>query len=152
MGLGCLLQNIVWKETWLSFRGAKENAFLWELIFRACGTLSWQIPDRPHTDPSVWCPRCNQGVREDHRYCIWHCPLSSRCWRWCEALLTLVSRPQLHFTLLPSHVIFAAALPEDCEIPLKLWRIVRAVLCWLIWKEKNTCVFTAKVADPEKVI
>lgn len=49
--LGCLLPEVVWTETWLHFRAAKENAFLWQLIFRAFATLSWRFPNRPHADP-----------------------------------------------------------------------------------------------------
>lgn len=82
--LNCSLPEAVWAETWISFCAAKENAFLWQLIFRAFATLSWRFPARPHTDLLVWCLRCNQGLREDHLHCIWLCSSSHRCWQWCD--------------------------------------------------------------------
>lgn len=55
----------IWHNPWLPFRSAKENTFMWQVIFRAIATLSWVFPGRPSSDSSTWCPRCPLGVKED---------------------------------------------------------------------------------------
>lgn len=150
--LGCQLPDSIWEERWLPFRAAKENAFLWQIVFCAFATLSWRFPTQPHTDPATWCPRCNQGIRKDHLHCIWLCSSARSCWRWCAALLGLVARPNTQIVIEPSHMILAIVLPEEWAIPCKLWQFLRAILCWLIWKERNACIFTAQAAAPEQVI
>lgn len=74
--LGCPLPESIWLETWVSCRAAKENAFLWQIIFRAFATLSWHFPTKLQTDPTLWCTRCTEGLREDHLHCIWSCAAS----------------------------------------------------------------------------
>lgn len=63
--LGSRLPANVWQETWLPFRAAKECLFLWQIFFQANATLSWCFPGRPHSDPSIWCPRCDETLKED---------------------------------------------------------------------------------------
>lgn len=66
-----------------------------------------------------------------------------------------MAAPNANVSLRPEHVILAAALMQltaQWDVPVKLKRILRPVLRWLIWKERNECVFAAKVAAPEKVI
>lgn len=44
--LGTRLPDHVWHNTWLPFRAAKVNMFLWLVLFRAIATLSWVFPNR----------------------------------------------------------------------------------------------------------
>lgn len=42
--LGCIIPGGLWKETWVNFRGANENTFLWQLFYRAIATQRWRFP------------------------------------------------------------------------------------------------------------
>lgn len=81
----------VWSLTWMEYRSAAENTFLWRLLYRILATQRWRFPDRPASDPEMWCTRCSLHVTEDLFHCIWNCPMSRQCWDWCAALLSWVS-------------------------------------------------------------
>lgn len=68
--LNLRLPEHVWHNTWLPFRSAKENTFLWLILFRAIATLSWVFPNLPHADSVTHCPRCNIGAKEDILHCL----------------------------------------------------------------------------------
>lgn len=150
--LQCTLPDYIWAETWVQGRAAKENTFLWLIVFRAFATLSWRFPSRPSTDPTVWCPRCRQGLKEDHLHCIWQCAASTITWKWCNAILSAVACNSTPMQIQPQHVILAVAFPLARDIPSKLWRIVRAVICWQNWLAHNECVFNGIVVSPERII
>lgn len=38
-------------------------------------------------------------------------------------------------TLLPAHVLVAAPIPDVWDVQVRLWHILRAIMCWLIWKD-----------------
>lgn len=146
------LPEHVWHNTWLTFRSEKVNTFMWLIIFRAIATLSWVFPDRPHTDVSTRCPRCNLGVREDILHCLWNCPSSQVCWSWIATLLTRAAGLALRVPLDAAHVFLAVSFPNSVEVPFHLWQILRAYLCWQIWKARNECIFSHVPLNPEVVI
>lgn len=132
----------VWQLTWIEFRSAAENTFLWQLIYRIPATQRWRFPDRPSTDPETWCSRCNLQVTEDIFHCIRDCHKSRQCWDWCAALLSWVSPgTQAAIQLQPEHVLIAAALPQAWETPDRLWQTIRAIICWIILKDRNGHIF-----------
>lgn len=61
----------IWEFTWMSFRSAVENTFLWQIIHRVLATQTWCFPGRPATDPVTWCSLCALNVPEDTFHCIW---------------------------------------------------------------------------------
>lgn len=63
--LACAVPPGIWHDTWLKFRGASENMFLWQTFFRAIATQSWRFPALPADDPMTWCTRCDGLTRED---------------------------------------------------------------------------------------
>lgn len=141
--LPCHLPKYIWTETWVPGRAAKENVFLWLILFRAFATLSWCFPNRPSTDPAVWWPRCHQGLKEDSLHCIWQCNSSQTSWRWCNNILASVACSSAQVQIEPQQVIMAIALPTECEVPVKLWSMARALICWRIWLARNNCVSKA---------
>lgn len=64
----------IWESTWMSFRSAIENTFLWQIIHRVLATQTWRFPGRPAADPDIWCSRYSLNVPEDTYHCIWGCP------------------------------------------------------------------------------
>lgn len=111
--LGSQVPTSIWGQTWLNFRSANENTFLWQLIYRVIATQRWRFPTKSPLDPSTWCTRCNLGIREDIMHCIWSCPHSRGCWHWGETLLTASSQNgTLCSGLLPGHVFLAQPLPD----------------------------------------
>lgn len=151
--LGHRIPDNIWDDTWQPYRSAKESTFLWQVAYRAIATQGWRYPNCPHTDPRTHCTRCDLAQKEDVLHCLWLCPASLVCWRWCEVVLalaaeTVVTRIQLQ----PENVLIAVWLPHGWNVPARLWQILRAVLCWLIWKDRNNCMFTAQRPEPEAVI
>lgn len=123
---------------WLNFCSVNENTFLWQLIYRVIATQRWRFRTRSHLDASTWCTRCTLGLREDIVHCIWSCPLSTTCWQWGETLLTTsFDNGSLCAGLLPGHVFLAQPLPEQWQVPERFWKILRATICWQIWKDRN---------------
>lgn len=99
----------IWSSIWISYRGASENTFLWQLLYRVIATQKWRFPTTPATYPCTWCTRCTAGLKEYLTHCIWSCSISIQCWQWGEFLLQAISphsRPLsscalLTFSLLP---------------------------------------------------
>lgn len=141
----------IWSLTWLNFRIA--STFLWQLIYWVIATQRWRFPNRSPHDICTWCTRCSLGTREDIVHCIWDCPLSSECWQWGESLLTATSRNGSTCSgLLPSNVFLADPLPDHWQIPERFWQILRAVVCWQIWKDRNCHYLDDKPASAQRVI
>jgi hypothetical protein len=127
----------VWRNTWLPYRAAKENCFLWQILYRSPATQQWRLPKLSRRDRATHCTRCNKGTQEDILHCIWNCPQSLVVWDWVCTMLQLVSRNrQVSLELKFQHVLLAEDLPPDFLIPKKFWAIFRAVTCWEIWKAR----------------
>lgn len=141
----------------MNFRGANENTFLWQLCYRSIATQRWRFPSVPPDDPRVKCTRCNLGVREDILHCVWDCPLSQPYWQWGQAIL-LASSEQRHRqgglrgSLEPAHVFVASPLPAEWMIPGRMWHILRAVICWQVWKTRNEHYMANRPSDPGRSI
>lgn len=143
----------VWMNTWLPYRGTSENTFMWQLLYRVIATQHWRSPSTPATDPDVWCTRCNLGIMEDTEHCVWSCPISATCWQWGNHLLRLsASNREANIVLRPEHIFIASPLSDDWRVPDRLWQILKAVLCWQIWKNLNAHFMAGKPATTEKVI
>lgn len=143
----------VWEATWLRYRSAAENTFLWQLLYRIPATNTWRFPGRPATDAETWCTRCPLSIPEDAFHCVWSCAVSRPCWEWCSRILTWCSTQRMHMVRLsPAHVFIAEALPREWETPLSLWHTMRAILCWVIWKERNNEVFTGERSSTQRMI
>lgn len=92
--LGILVPDDIWTSTWIPYRSAAENTFLWQLIYRIPTTNHWRLPDRPASDPDTWCPLCDLHIPEDNLNCIWAYVESRKCWDWCSFILAWVfARP-----------------------------------------------------------
>lgn len=93
------------------------------------------------------------GYPGGHVSLYWGCIVSCRCWDWGTFVLQLVS---LSFSaassLRPGHILVAEALPPVWEVPTQLWDTLRAILCWLIWKDRNGHVFGGERSEVLRVI
>lgn len=151
--LGTPVPSDVWQLTWIDFRSAAENTFLWQLLYRIPATQRWRLLGRPATDPETWCSRCNLQVTEDLFHCIWDCPTSRQCWEWCSSILSWVSPgTQAPIRIQPAHVLIAAALPQAWDTPDRLWKTFRAIVCWIIWKDRNCHIFGGEQSNVPRMI
>lgn len=86
-------------------------------------TQHWRAPGRaprPASDPATWCTRCTLGTQEDILHCIWSCPLSQQCWRWCEMLLQATSLSHsAHIQLLSEHIFKASPDLIGWKVPAR---------------------------------
>lgn len=101
------VDNEVWRFTWISYRSAAENTFLWQILYRIPATNKWRHPDLPATDPATWCVRCQLGAQEDLLHCLWAFPNASRCWMWCNRILKWVSCRHPAIQIEPTHILIA---------------------------------------------
>lgn len=110
-------------------------------------------PSLPATDPSTWCTRCSTNSREYIDHCIWSCPLSQSCWQWGSTIMQSSSMSMtMVVQLRPKHVFVAAPLPLEWHGPEKLRHLLKAILCWQIWKNRNTHFMAGKPVDARKII
>lgn len=65
ISLNCTIPADIWTSTWLTFQGACENTFLWQLVYRVIARQHWRFPTRSALDPSTWCTRCPGRLRRD---------------------------------------------------------------------------------------
>lgn len=155
--LGCNIPDELWRGTWLNFRGATENTFLWQMYYRSIATQRWRFPSAPADDPRIQCTRCVLGAKEDIVHCLWGCPMSYPCWQWGQGIL-LASTEQrfrqggLRGSLEPAHVFVASPLPADWLVPTRLWQILRAVISWQVWKTRNEHFMADRPSDPRRSI
>lgn len=151
--LQCPIPHTIWSATWLNFRSANENMFMWQLLYRIIATQRWRFPMRPTTDPTTWCTRCTEGSLEDVAHCIWSCPLSAQCWRWGDFILQEASNgANSRIEIKPEHVFVAHPLPSQWQCPERLWHVLKAILCWQIWKNRNEHYMADQPADAQRVI
>lgn len=151
--LSCEIPANIWTNTWLGYRGASENMFYWQLAYRVIATQHWRNPSKPHTDPTTWCTRCPAVVREEIDHCIWSCHLSRQCWQWGEDLMQTASpRHEGRIRLQPAHIFIAHPIPAEWQVPDRFWQVLKAILCWQIWKNRNAHYLAGKQADARKVI
>jgi hypothetical protein len=62
----------LWRETWLPYRSAKENAFLWQLLYHKLATQQWRAQALTVRDVlDTFCTRCTDNAVEDIYHCIW---------------------------------------------------------------------------------
>lgn len=54
--------------------------------------------------------------------------------------------------LSPAHIFVAAPLPHAWLLPDKLWQILKAILCWQIWKNCNAHNSARKPVNAQKII
>lgn len=126
--------------------------FLWQMLFRAIATQSLRFPGRIATDPATWCLRCNSGMQEDVTHCIWQCEISQSCWSWGAVVLVRAAELNRHIHFQPEHILVVASLPDSWVVPIRLWKILRATLCWHIWKDRNQKFIMNGGANPDQVI
>lgn len=97
--------------------------------------------------------RCDGRVREDVMHCLWICQISRQCWDWGEFLLKSANfYVPANGCLSPANVLIAEPLPVDWGIQGKFWHVLRAVLCWQLWKDRNVHFFKGKQSNPVAVI
>lgn len=151
--LNCNIPVDIWASTWCSYRSAGENTFMWQLVYRIIATQKWRFPTRIDSDESTWCTRCSAGVREDVMHCIWSCRISRQCWQWCKFMLRAVAHGnRTPINLDPAHIFIAVPIPEEWHIPLRFWHLMRVIICWQIWKDRNVHFFEGKRSVCETVI
>lgn len=54
--------------------------------------------------------------------------------------------------LSPAHVFMASPLPADWGVPERFWLILRAVICWQVWKSRNEHYMADRQSDPPRTI
>jgi hypothetical protein len=64
----------LWRDTWVPFRSAKENSFLWQVIYRIPATQKWGHPHLERLDTETHCTRCRRQRQEDITHFLWTCP------------------------------------------------------------------------------
>lgn len=141
----------LWHATWLPFRSASENCFLWQLVYRIPATQHWRFPELPATDPRTWCTRCDRQRMEDIIHCIWSCPVSREVWKWVNYVLCISAPLSDRSPLLqPAQIFIAVEFHDHFSIPKQLWATLRATTTWCIWKarckhfmEGNRCLSTS---------
>lgn len=139
--------------TWLAYRSAAENTFLWQLLYRIPATNKWRFPRGDANDPDTWCNRCQLNLQEDIYHCIWGCSASSECWIWCSKLIAWISARQARgVQLTAAHVLVGELLPDHWDTPSCCWHTLRAVMCWIVWKDRNQHVFNGEITNPHRMI
>lgn len=78
--LGRPIPEDFWQVTWINYRSAAENTFLWQLIYRIPATNKWRLCAQPANDQETWCVRCQLQAPEDIFHCIWDCPTWKEWW------------------------------------------------------------------------
>lgn len=50
------------------------------------------------------------------------------------------------------HVLIGEALPSQWDVPDKLWHTLRAILCWIIWKDHNDQVLGGERSEVHGIV
>lgn len=151
--LNCLVPENVRENPWLKCRSARENTFLWQLVYRVIATQKWRFLTRSAMEEITWCTRCRGGHQEDVEHYIWGCEKSRLCWEWGDYLLGSVclSGPgQVRLT--PAQIFISDPLPVAWGVQENFWQVLREILCWQVWKNRNEHCFEGTPSDPNKVI
>jgi hypothetical protein len=129
-------QKELWSNTWSSLRSAKENAFLWRMLYAIPATQVWRKQGAlSNATIDLQCTRCNKNQWEDIAHCIWACKQSQRVWRWAELVLKMASNynaVKIGF----KQVFFTVPLEGDTHLPFHLWQLLLGICCWQIWKSR----------------
>jgi hypothetical protein len=127
----------LWQQTWVSWRSAKENAFLWQMLYWVPATQHWRFPQLSRLDDSTHCTRYRRNQVEDILHCMWSCPRSGRVWSWIIKLLEVASKAgEKPIVLQFHHVLLAEKLEDQYRVPEKLWQTLQASVSWVLWKAR----------------
>jgi hypothetical protein len=141
----------IWRETWCSFQAAKENCFLWQLLYRTPATQRWRKPKLSGDADKLTCTRCNLGAVEDIKHCIWSCPNSAGVWEWSQKILRLAAADD-SITLDHRQIFLAEEIKGRRDFPKKFWQLLRAVTSWSIWKSRCGHFMEGKKSTTNEII
>lgn len=125
----------LWRETWHPKSSQDENAFAWQMIYGVPTTLVYRLRWIPINDPSLRCTRCSLLTPETIDHTIFGCPASQQIWEWVNTLLTTLSASTRAASVSLLQVFMADQV--NSSIPQLLWRILRKISCFCIWKARN---------------
>lgn len=135
---------------WPGLNPVVENTFLLQLLNCIPATHGWRLRGRPASDPATWCSPGHLNLTEDVCSIVFGPAWSSGgvgivvlgC---CHGLLWgNIARFNLALT---TYILIAEVLPLSREIPARLWHTLRAIICWIIWKDRNNHLFGGKHSD-----
>lgn len=67
-------------------------------------------------------------------------------------LRSTAANASANICLKPKHIFIASPLPPAWLVPEMLWHILKAIICWKIWKNRNAHYLAGKPADAHRVI
>jgi hypothetical protein len=127
----------LWQETWIPWRSACENTFLWQMLYWVPATQQWRFPKLLRTDDQTHCTRCRRNQVEDILHCLWSCPRSGKVWNWVNGLLQATSGARDEAVELQFyHIFLAEQMDEGNQIPDRMWKTLRAISCWILWTSR----------------
>lgn len=132
-----------WREVWAGTRPRKEAAFLWSVYHRAVAVNHWR--HRAFPELSAECTCCERGEPETIIHCFYECELASRAWAFVITILHAMAKTPA--TTMPwlmlswEQCIFGVALPAPLHSFWKSWSLMRGAAMWIVWIQRNQCVF-----------
>ncbi|KAL8509015.1 hypothetical protein ACS0TY_016271 [Phlomoides rotata] len=127
------------KWIWGSFIPVKRSALLWRVIHSKVPTWYF-LQCRGFAGPSR-CVLCgNHSEDMDHLWC--HCP-------WARALFEKVSAvfsANLSFDFGFYHWLLQAMTQNFSPQVLSIWRLGVVTMVWLVWDQRNRCIFYGATA------
>jgi hypothetical protein len=150
-----------WTTVWDKERVRKESGLMWLTWHKGVAVNEWRRRIRgpiPHNSAEFCCPVCVCGITETVLHRFWECRSANRAWLWAAHILQLAlprqQRQEQSLGNLPitwKHGIFSHRMPRKYKKVSRLWVLLRGIVLWLLWSERNEAAFNEVPWSPEQV-
>ncbi|XP_061336789.1 uncharacterized protein LOC133283880 [Gastrolobium bilobum] len=132
------------EKAWLWKEPKRVQSFLWLALGNNLLTNERRV-HRHLTEDNV-CPKCNEGV-EDLTHVLRECKWSKALWGYFD-----MERRWPDFFSSSGQQWIIRNLESKSRVLNYEWRELFGVLCWLMWRDRNSLVFEKKTALQDAII
>jgi hypothetical protein len=152
-----------WAMIWDKERTRKEAGLIWLSWHKGVAVNEWRLRIRgtiPRNNAEFCCPVCVSGIQETVLHRFWECRSANKAWLWSAHILQLAFPQQqnqsqsldtLNLPITWKHGIFSHRMPRRYKKVSRLWVLLRGIVIWLLWIERNEAAFDGVFWSPEQL-
>jgi hypothetical protein len=146
--------RLKWKTVWVVRRTPKEAGLLWLTWHRSVAVNMWRGRINQQIDTS--CPVCPRRSEESVLHRFWECLSAQRAWQWgihiMNVLITSRDAKGPWRPLTWKQGIFSDRIPRKFDKVCSAWMVIRTVVLWTLWTERNDVVFNNSRWPADKLL
>ena len=141
-----------WSQVWDPLRSGKEVAFIRSIWHKMVDVNEWRARIPP-VSISKQCVFCLPNTSESVKHKLWDCIQASRQWRWATFIMHELCGVRMgnYDCFNWKQALFGERIPKRYDKIIKVWHLLRGIILWTIWIERNDKVFNQEQWHVSKV-